>query len=154
LVGENGEQLGLVSADKANKMAEEQGLDLVKINPTSVPPVCKLMNYGKYKYELGKKEQEARKKQRESMTEIKGMRLGLGIGEHDINFKAKQVMGFLGDGDKVKVTIRLKGRELNYVDQAIKTMIQFSELVAEKGTIENRPVLFGSIVAMVLIPKK
>ena len=112
------------------------------------------MNYGKYKYELSKKEQEARKKQRESMTETKGMRLGLSIGEHDMNFKAKQVNEFLASGDKVKVTIRLRGRELSYSAKAIAIMNKFAEKVAENGVVETRPMLNGYIVLMMLAPKK
>ena len=154
LVGVDGEQLGLVSAKEANKIAEQQGLDLVKISPTAIPPVCKLMNYGKYKYELSKKEQEARKKQRESMSETKGMRLGLSIGEHDMNFKAKQVNEFLADGDKVKVTIRLRGRELSYSAKAIDIINKFATLIVENGTVETRPMLNGFIVLMMLAPKK
>ena len=154
LIGKDGEQLGLLSAKEANRIADEQGLDLVEINPNGNPPVCKIMDYGKYKYELAQKEKEARKKQRESMTEIKGMRLGLGIGEHDLNFKAKQVIKFLKDGDKVKTTLRLRGRELSYANQAVETMNQFAELVAEYSVIEARPKLMGNIVSMVLAPKK
>jgi len=154
LVGENGEQLGIVSGKEANKIADESGLDLVKISPTANPPVCKLMNYGKYKYELSKKEQEARKKQRETMTEIKGMRLGLQIGEHDMNFKAKLVQGFLEDGDKVKVTIRLRGREMAYSGKAIESMLKFAELVKDYSVVEIRPALSGNIVLMILAPNK
>lgn len=143
-----------MSAREANIMAEQQQLDLVKISPTATPPVCKLMNYGKYKYELSKKEQEARKKQRESMSETKGMRLGLSIGDHDMNFKAKLVNEFLADGDKVKVTIRLRGRELSYSAKAIAIMNKFAELIAKNGTVETRPMLHGYIVLMMLAPKK
>jgi len=127
---------------------------LVKISPNATPPVCKLMDYGKYKYELAKKDQETRKKQRETRVEIKGMRLGLGIGEHDLNFKAKQVKGFLNDGDKVKVTIRLRGREMAYSNQAITTMNKFAELLVEDCVVENNAVLQGNIVSMILAPKK
>ena len=127
---------------------------MVKISPNATPPVCKLMDYGKYKYELAKKDQETRKKQRETRVEIKGMRLGLGIGEHDLNFKAKQVKGFLNDGDKVKVTIRLRGREMAYSNQAITTMNKFAELLVEDCVVENNAVLQGNIVSMILAPKK
>jgi len=112
------------------------------------------MDYGKYKYELAKKDQEARKKQRETRVEIKGMRLGLGIGEHDLNFKAKQVKGFLADGDKVKVSIRLRGREMAYSNQAIATMNKFAELLVEDCIVENNAALQGNIVSMILAPKK
>lgn len=112
------------------------------------------MNYGKFKYEQAKKDQEQRKKQRESTTEIKGMRLGLQIGEHDMGFKSKQVIGFLQDGDKVKVTIRLRGREMAYSNKAIENMVKFAELVSEHSVIELKPALSGNIVSMVLAPKK
>jgi translation initiation factor IF-3 len=154
LVGEGGEQLGIMSAKQANALADEQGLDLVKISPNATPPVCKLMNYGKFKYEQAKKQQEARKKQRESMTEIKGMRLGLQIGEHDMNFKAKNVIGFLQDGDKVKVSIRLRGREMAYAGKAIDIMLKFADLVKEHAVIESRPMQSGYYVSMVLAPQK
>lgn len=139
---------------EANKIADDQNLDLVKISPTATPPVCKLMNYGKYKFELAKKEQEARKKQREKMVEIKGMRLSLGIGEHDMNFKAKQVNSFLADGDKVKVSIKLRGRERSFSDQAIETMLKFAELTSEYGSVENKPMVNDFMVLMFLTPKK
>jgi|LGVF01.2.fsa_nt_gb translation initiation factor IF-3 len=112
------------------------------------------MNYGKYKYELSKKQQEARKRQREKTVELKGMRLSLGIGEHDMAFKAKNVNSFLKDGDKVKLSIRLRGRERAFASKAFETMNKFFELIAENGVIEKRPMLNGYMVIMIIAPKK
>jgi len=125
-----------MSSYEAKNLAEKEQLDLVKISPKAKPPVCKLMNYGKFKYEQSKKKQEARKKQRENKVDIKGMRLGLNIGEHDLNFKAKKVRGFLKDGDKVKVSIRLRGREMNHSKDAVDTMKQFAEMLSDVAEIE------------------
>lgn len=154
LVGSKGEPLGVVPLAEGNRLADEQNLDLVKISPNAKPAVCKLMNYGKYKFEFSKKQKEARKKQREKMVELKGMRLSLGIGEHDMAFKAKQVISFLKDGDKIKVSIRLRGRERAYKLQSFDTMNRFAELIAEYGVIEKRPSLNGFMVLMFIAPKK
>jgi translation initiation factor IF-3 len=143
-----------MSSYEAKNLAEKEQLDLVKISPKAKPPVCKLMNYGKFKYEQSKKKQEARKKQRENKVDIKGMRLGLNIGEHDLNFKAKKVRGFLKDGDKVKVSIRLRGREMNHSKDAVDTMKQFAEMLSDVAEIESRPRQHGYLVIMVLTPKK
>lgn len=154
LVGNQAEQLGIVSSAEANRTADEQNLDLVLISPNAKPPVCKLMDYGKYKFELQKKQREAKKKQKEKMVELKGMRLGLNIGEHDMQFKAKTVIKFLQAGDKVKVSLRLRGRERAYSAKAIETMNKFAELLSEHSVVEKKPKLNGFIVLMFLAPKK
>lgn len=134
--------------------AESEGLDLVMISPNAKPPVCKIMDYGKYKFEYQKKQKEARKKQKEKTVELKGMRLSLGIGEHDMEFKAKTVNKFLLAGNKVKVSIRLRGRERAYKSQGYDTMNRFAELVSEAGVIEKKPMLNGYMILMFLAPKK
>ena len=113
LIGENGEQLGVMSSREANRLADEAGLDLVKISPNAVPPVCKIMDYGKYKYETEKRAKEARKKQK--TFELKEIRVTPNIEEHDFGFKSKNARKFIEDGSKVKITVRFRGRELNYV---------------------------------------
>ena len=114
LIGENGEQLGIVSGEEALRTAEEQGLDLVKISPQATPPVCKLMNYGKYKFEQSKREKEARKNQH--VVEIKEIRMSPGIDVGDFNTKLKNAQKFLSDGNRVKVSVRFRGREMAHTD--------------------------------------
>ena len=151
LISENGEQLGIMSAKEAYFKAQEAGLDLVKIAPTAKPPVCKIIDYGKYKYELARKEKEAKKKQK--TTQVKEIRLSTFIEAHDIQVKAKTAAKFLADGDKVKVGLRFRGRERDYVAKGMDVMNAFAEAVSEVGVIEKKPVFEGRNLTMFLGPK-
>ena len=153
LIDDQGTQLGVVSIQEAMSIASNKKLDLVKINPNSNPPVCKVMNYGKFKYEQSKKEQESRKKQKAKMVELKGMRLSLGIGDHDLKFKANTVMKFLKDGNKVRISLRLRGRENAYKAQAIETVTRFAEMVSEHGSMDERPKISGYMINAMIEPK-
>lgn len=143
---------GIVSLSEAQQRAEEEGLDLVLISPVAKPPVAKLMDYGKYKFEQLKRQKEARKKQK--VSEIKGMQLSMNIADNDMNFKAKNVMKFLKSGDKVKVVLRMFGRQLAHPQQGLPIMYKFAEKVAEYGDIESKPVIHGRQIVMILSPKK
>lgn len=151
LVGDDGEQLGIMSSQEALKKAQEADLDLVKIAPNAVPPVCKLMDYGKYRFDQAKKEREMKKKQK--IIEIKEMRLSATIDTHDLEVKAKNVIKFLKDGDKVKVSIRFKGRQMNYTEQGEEIMNEFYGLVADKANVEKKAQLEGRNMYMILAPK-
>ena len=151
LIGADGEQLGIMSAREAYKLAQEAELDLVKIAPGAKPPVCKIIDYGKYRYELQKKEKEAKKNQK--TTQVKEIRLSTFIEEHDIRIKAKTAGKFLKDGDKVKVSLRFRGREAAYKDKGLKVMEIFAAELAEIANIEKKPVFEGRNLSMVLVPK-
>ena len=152
LVGENGEQLGIVSVSEAKNIAEEKELDLALISPNAVPPVCKVMNYGKYRYDLQKKEKEAKSKQK--IVETKTIRFGLNISEHDVEYRAKQAKEFLLKGNKVKANMRLSGRENAYADKGIETLKNFAQIMEEFATVEVAPFKEGRFINMVLAPKK
>ena len=152
LVGENGEQLGIVNLLEAQNLAGERELDLVLISPNAQPPVCKLMDYGKFRFDQIKKEKEARKKNK--AQEVKTIQLSLTIGEHDISYRAKNAKEFIKDGSKVKVTMLSKGRQLTYFAQGINIMNKFASLVGESAVVEKAPVLEGKIINMVLSQKK
>ena len=132
-------------------MADEQRLDLVKISPNAKPPVCKIMDYSKYKFDLAKKEKEARKKQK--TISIKELRLSPNIDTHDIEVKVKKAIEFLKDGNKVKISIRFRGRELARTDVAVGIMNDFSEKVSEYGSVEKAPKMDARTMAMFLAPK-
>ncbi|MCI8805248.1 MAG: translation initiation factor IF-3 [Clostridiales bacterium] len=151
LIGNQGEQIGIISAREAQKMADEQRLDLVKISPNAKPPVCKIMDYSKYKFDLAKKEKEARKKQK--TISIKELRLSPNIDTHDIEVKVKKAIEFLKDGNKVKISIRFRGRELARTDVAVGIMNDFSEKVSEYGSVEKAPKMDARTMAMFLAPK-
>ena len=151
LIGDTGEQLGIMSADEALRIAEERGLDLVKISPQAQPPVCKLMNYGKFKFEQSKREKEAKKNQR--VVEIKEIRMSPSIDTNDFNTKAKAAMKFLGDGNRVKVSVRFRGREMAHTNLGEKLLIDFAEACAEIASMEKNPKLEGRFMAMFLTPK-
>ena len=152
VISESGEQLGIMSAMEAQKLADEAGLDLVKIAPTAKPPVCRIVDYGKFKYEQARKEKEAKKKQK--VTEIKEIRLSTFIEEHDIQVKANTAMKFLKDGDKVKVSIRFRGREQGYASTGLAAMQKFAEIVSDYGVIEKQPVFEGRNVHVIVAPKQ
>lgn len=152
LIGENGEQLGIVSSREAQRIADDAGLDLVKISPNSNPPVCKIMNYGKYLFELAKKAKEAKKNQK--VVEIKEIWLSMTIDVGDLNVKAKQAQKFLVAGNKVKVSIRMRGRQMAHQELGIDVMNKFFELVKDVGTMEKRPLTEGRSIWMMLAPLK
>lgn len=150
VVSETGEQLGLMSAKEALKKAEELNLDLVKIVPMAKPPVCKIMDYGKYRFEQTKREKEARKNQR--IVETKEIRLSLNIDTHDFDTKANQAIKFLKSGNKVKVSIRFRGREMAHPQLGEVTMTKFAETCQEFATVEKPAKLEGRQMLMFLAP--
>lgn len=152
LVGENGEQLGVLPLDKAMQIAIDKNLDLVKIAPQAVPPVCRIMDYGKHKFEQAKREKEARKNQK--IIDIKEVRLSLNIDTHDYETKLKNAVKFLNAGDKVKVSIRFRGREMAHPEHGTELMKRFSEAVAEYGTIDRLPKLEGRSMVMFVNSKQ
>lgn len=154
LLSQSGEQLGIVTLDKALSLAEEQDLDLVKISPTANPPVCKIMDYGKYKFEQQKKEKESKFKQKQKEVELKTLRIGLNISDHDLTYRAKQANEFIKDGNKVKANMMLRGRQQAYVKNGIDTLKKFADLVGEDAVIEKAPYQEGRFVNMILAPKK
>ncbi|MFB0918904.1 MAG: translation initiation factor IF-3 [Clostridiaceae bacterium] len=151
VVSDSGEQLGIMSSKDAQKIADEREMDLVMISPTATPPVCRIMDYGKFIYEQSKKEKEAKKKQK--IVEIKEIRFSPTIEEHDITIKANNAMKFLKDGDKVKVTIRFRGREAEHAHKGIATLEAFFKKVEEFGTIEKPAKLEGRNMTMVIASK-
>jgi translation initiation factor IF-3 len=152
LIDSDGEQLGIVPTKKAIDLAESKQLDLVMISPQGKPPVCKIMDYSKHIYEITKREKEARKNQK--VINVKEIRFSPNIEEHDLNVKAKNAERFLNDGDKVKVTVRFRGREADYSGQGQKLLSQFAEKLKDSGDIEKPAKLEGRNMIMILKPKK
>ena len=152
LIGVNGEQLGIMSSRDAMKMAEEAELDLVKIAPTAKPPVCKIIDYGKYRYELARKEKEAKKKQK--VVEIKEIRMSPNIESNDLNTKMSAAKKFLEKGNKVKVTLRFRGREMAHMQSRKHILDDFAESLADVAVIEKAPKVEGRNISMVLAEKK
>ncbi len=144
--------MGIVSAREANAAAEEAGLDLVKISPNANPPVCKIMNYGKYLFELNKKAKEAKKNQK--VVETKEVWLSMTIDVGDLNVKAKQAQKFLSAGNKVKVSIRMRGRQMAHSELGLDVMTRFFELVKDSGSMEKQPQTEGRNIWMMLVPSK
>ena len=151
LIDENGEQLGIVSSREAQKIADERKLDLVKIAPTAKPPVCRIMDYGKYKFDQAKKEKEARKKQK--TVDVKELRLSPSIHTHDVQVKVKKANEFLKDGDKVKISIRFRGREIGHSKVGMQIMEDFAKATEEFGTVDKQPKMEGKSLVMFLAPK-
>ena len=151
VVGEAGEQLGVLATPDALKRAEEAGLDLVEVAPTAVPPVCRIMDYSKYKYEQEKREKEARKKQK--IVHLKEIRLSPKIGEHDYQFKVRNLEDFLKRGDKVKITMMFKGREMAHVDLGRKILDRLSSDISQVGEIEEPARQEGRFINMVIRAK-
>ena len=151
VIGAEGGQLGIMSAEEANRIAEEQGLDLVKLSPNAVPPVCKIMDYSKFCFDQKKKEKEAKKNQR--VVEVKEIRMSPSIDTNDLNTKVKSALKFLGDGNRVKVSVRFRGREMAHTDIGEKLLIDFAEACAEMATMEKNPKLEGRFMAIFLTPK-
>ena len=151
LISEEGEQLGIMSAEEALKIAEEAGLDLVKIAPNAVPPVCRIMDYGKFRFEQTKKEKEAKKNQR--VIEIKEIRLGPSIGDNDFNTKIKNGIKFLNEGNRVKVSVRFRGREMAHTEIGKELLDQFAARCEDVATIDKQAKLEGRNMFMFLSPK-
>lgn len=152
LIGENGEQLGIMPVRDALKMAEDAGLDLVKIAPTAKPPVCKIVDYGKYKYEQIRKEKEAKKKQR--IVEIKEIRLSPNIDTNDLNTKVNAARKFLTKGDRVKVTLRFRGREMAHMNSSKHVLDDFAESLSDVAVVEKAPKVEGRSMTMFLTEKR
>jgi translation initiation factor IF-3 len=152
LVGQGGEQLGIMPTERAMRMAEEAKLDLVKIVPKAQPPVCKLMDFDKHRFEQAKREKEMRRNQK--IVTLKEVQLSATIEEHDIAVKAKAASGFLKDGDKVKVTIRFRGRQIAHSEIGARVMKEFAERIADAAVVERMPKLEGRHMIMFLAPKQ
>ena len=152
LIGDDGEQLGILPIQQAQEIAVEKGMDLVKIAPQAKPPVCKVMDYGKFRFEQAKREKEARKNQR--VVEIKEIRLTPNIDIGDLNTKVKNACRFLQDGNKVKVSVRFRGREVTHSSLGQELLHRFAELCSECSTVEKQPKLEGRQMLMFLAPAK
>lgn len=151
LIGEDGSQQGVVALNVAMSMAEEAGMDLVKIAPNAAPPVCKIMDYGKYRFEQSKREKEQRKNQK--VIELKEVRLSATIDDHDMEVKAKACVKFLGNGDKVKVSIRFRGRQITHGHIGLDVMNAFYEMVKDVAAIDRPAKQEGRNMFMILAPK-
>ena len=151
VVDQNGEQLGVMSSRDALALAEERQLDLVKIAPQARPPVCKLMDYGKYRFEQSKKEREFRKNQK--VITVKEVRLSATIEDHDIDVKFKNAVKFLKEGNKVKVTIRFRGRQITHSEIGRQVMNEFAERIKEYGTVDKAPQIEGRNMSMFISPR-
>lgn len=152
LIGEDGQLIGIMSSREAQKLAQEAGLDLVKIAPKAQPPVCKIVDYGKYRYEQARKEKEARKKQK--TMEVKEVRLSPNIDSNDLNTKINQARKFLEHGDKVKVTLRFRGRELAHVEQSKVILDNFAEKLSEVAVVDKPAKFEGRSMIMFLTQKR
>lgn len=151
MIADDGEQLGIVLVKEAQRMADEKKLDLVKISPTAKPPVCKIMDYSKYKFDQAKKEKEARKKQK--TVDVKELRLSPNIDRHDVEVKVKKAIEFLKHGDKVKVSVRFRGRELGHTEIAHEIFADFVSKVSDYGVVEKPAKMEARSMAMILTPK-
>ena len=151
MIGPDGAQLGIMSAADAQHIADEKNLDLVKIAPQATPPVCKIMDYGKFKFEQAKKLRETRKNQ--NVVDVKEVKLSVGIGSHDYDFKLRNAQKFLSDGDKVKVSIRFRGREMTHTDLGAELLNRFAADCGEVGSVEKPPKLEGRQMSLVISAK-
>ena len=152
LIGEDGEQKGIMPIKEAMRLAQEAELDLVKIAPKAQPPVCKIIDYGKYRYELARKEKEAKKKQK--TVEVKEVRLSPNIDTNDLNTKVNNAKKFISKGNKVKITLRFRGREMAHVQQSKHILDDFAELLKDIAVVEKQPKLEGRSMSMVLTEKR
>jgi translation initiation factor IF-3 len=152
VIDSNGEQIGIMPIKKALKLAQEKQLDLVKVAPQAKPPVCRIMDYGKYKYEQSKKEKEARKKQK--IINIKEIRMSPKIEEHDFQVRVRNAQRFINDGDKVKVTIRFRGREIAHTDLGQEVLEKMAEELRDIAIVEKKPKVEGKNMVMILSPKQ
>ncbi len=154
LIGPNGEQLGIKPLKDALTLASYAGFDLVLMSPNAKPPVCKIMDYNKFKYEKKKQNKENLKKQREKNLEMKEYRLTVSIDVHDFNTRVKNSSKYLEKGHKIKASIRFKGREMVHIDRGKDVLHRFAEALSEISTVEQKPVLDGRVMTMILAPKK
>lgn len=152
VIDENGNQLGIMNANEANRIADLKNLDLVKISPTANPPVCKIMDYGKFRFDAAKKEKDARKNQK--ISDVKEVWLSMTIDTHDMETKAKQTSKFLKNGDKVKVSIKMRGRQQAHASIGVDVMNDFFALVEDSGEMAKKPLTEGRNIIMILQPKK
>ena len=150
VIDDEGQQLGVMPTFKALALAQEKGLDLVEVAPTAVPPVCRILDYGQYKYELQKREREQKKKQK-SQT-FKEVRLGVKVDVHDLQVKARRAGQFLDHGDRVKVTVRFRGREISHANLGRDLLMRTAELLTEHGAIERQPLLEGRSMYIIMAP--
>jgi len=151
VIDENSEQLGIMNIRDALEIAKERGLDLIEVAPQATPPVCRIMDYGRYKYEQSKREKEAHKKQKGG--DLKGIWLYPRMGEHDLDYKVKSALKFLQEGDKVKITVRFKGREIAHPEFARKLLDRVVEMSADVASVEKPPAMDGRAMTMILAPK-
>ena len=151
VIDETGTMIGVMSREEALALAEEKKLDLVNVSPNAKPPVCKILDYGKYRYETQKREKEAKKKQK--TIQVKEIRLSTFIEDHDIQVKAKTACKFLKDGDKVKVSLRFRGRERDHTAKGREVMEKFAECCSEVGVMDKKPTFEGRSLTMILAPK-
>lgn len=151
VIDETGTMIGIIPIGEALRLAEEKNLDLVNVSPNANPPVCKILDYGKYRYEIQKREKDAKKRQK--VTEVKEVRLSTFIEEHDIQVKAKNASKFLQEGNRVKVSLRLRGRERDYANHAIEVMNDFAESLSDICTVDKKPKFEGRGITMFLSPK-
>ena len=152
VIDENNNQLGIMSAAEANRLADAKNLDLVKISPTANPPVCKIMDFGKFKFEMQKREKDARKNQK--TTDLKEVWLSMTIDTHDLETKARAAQKFLRSGDKVKVSIRMRGRQQAHAALGVEVMHDFFNIVQEYANMDKQPTTEGRNILMILSPKK
>ena len=152
VIADDGETLGMMTSNAALKLAYDRGLDLVLIAPQATPPVCRIMDYGKYRFDREKKEKEARKKQQ--IVELKEVQLSCRIDTHDFETKARNAIRFLTAGNKVRVVVRFKGREMAHQELGREMLTRFEEAVSSVGTVEKKPVLDGRILSMIVVPIK
>ena len=152
VISDDGETLGLMTSNAALKLAYDRGLDLVLIAPQATPPVCRIMDYGKYRFDREKKEKEAKKKQQ--VVELKEVQLSCRIDVHDFETKARNAVKFLTAGNKVRVVVRFKGREMAHQELGRDVMLRFEQAVSPAGVVEKRPVLDGRLMTMVVVPNK
>ncbi len=152
LISPTGETLGIMSSQQALETAYDQGMDLVMMSAQANPPVCKIMDYGKYRFEKEKREKEARKKQQ--TMEQKEIQLSCRIDDHDLETKVRHALRFLGNGDKVRVYVKFKGREMAHQDRGIDVLDRFTDACAELGTVEKKPVVEGRFMSIIIMPIK
>ena len=152
VIADDGETLGMMTSNAALKLAYDRGLDLVLIAPQATPPVCRIMDYGKYRFDREKKEKEAKKKQQ--VVELKEVQLSCRIDVHDFETKARNAIRFLTAGNKVRVVVRFKGREMAHQEIGRDVLARFEEAVSSAGTVEKRPVLDGRLMTMIVVPNK
>jgi translation initiation factor IF-3 len=150
VIDEDGQQLGVMPTAQAQALAQEKGLDLVEVAPTAVPPVCRILDFGQYKYELNKRERETKKRQKSH--EMKEIRIAVKIDTHDLQTKARRAAEFLDDGDRVKITVRFRGREISHANLGRDLLLRTAESLAEHGTVERQPLLEGRSMHILMAP--